>query len=380
MARFHPLYGGHILQMRRCLPRLLARGVDVEVVTAALPGRAARDNLDGVALRRLPAPGPTTSLRMLCFGASVFLHLVATRRRWDVLHVVGISWHCYASILAARLVGKPVVVEMVMLGDDDPQSISRLRFGALKLAIWKRASRIASLSSALTAAARSAGIAPERIPEIPVGVDTELFCPVSGAAERSQLRESLGLPALGRWVVFVGGIMQRKGVDVLVEAWPAVLAADPAARLLLLGPSEENPAFREALERRITDLDIAPSVHLRGRVDDVDSYLKAADVFVLPSVTEGLPNSVLEAMACGLAPVMTDLPGISSDVIRSEAEGLLLPERTPAALAAALIELLSDAPRRQAIGAAARQRVVERFSITSRVERYWNLYRTLHDT
>ena len=116
---------------------------------------------------------------------------------------------------------------------------------------------------------------------------------------------------------------------------------------------------------------------LSGRVDNVDAYLRAADAFVLPSATEGLPNSVLEAMACGLPSVMSDLPGISWDVIRSEEEGILLPERSAAALAAALGDLLTDEQRRRSIGGAARARILDRFSIESRVERNAALYAEL---
>ncbi len=354
------------------------------MVTAAIPGEPKRAAVDGVAIRRLPAVGWTPSLRMACFGASAFLHLLATRRHWDVLHVVGISWHCYTGILAARLLHKRVVVEMVMLGDDDPASIAALRFGALKLAIWKRADRVASLSSALTEAARSAGIPPERIPEIPVGVDTELFRPLPDSDRdpeaRRRLRERLGLPPSGRLAVFVGAIMARKGVDTLVEAWPAVLAAVPEAHLLLVGPRDLTPEdrlFREELDRRIDALGIRERVHFAGRVDGVETRLQAADLFVLPSLTEGLPNSLLEAMACAVPTLMTDLPGIARDVIRSEEEGFLLPERTPEALAAAIADLLPDEERRRAMGAAGRKRILEAFSIAGRAERYAALYRSL---
>jgi glycosyltransferase involved in cell wall biosynthesis len=247
-------------------------------------------------------------------------------------------------------------------------------------AIWKRATRVASLSTAQTLAAREAGVPPERIVQIPVGVDTSRFTPESNPDRRRELRRALGLPDVERCVVFVGAIIARKGVDLLIEAWRSVRAEDPAALLVLVGPvdlNDEDRDFRAALRARIDALSLATSVYFAGRVDDVETWLRASDVFVLPSVSEGLPNSVLEAMASGVTPVMTDLPGISEDVIRSEREGCLLPERTPAELATALVALLPDASRREAIGIAARTRVVEEFSITARVERYCELYRGL---
>jgi glycosyltransferase involved in cell wall biosynthesis len=380
MARFTPHYGGHILQMRRCLPRLRAAGVPVDVVTAAVPGEPARATFDGIELVRLATPGPTPSLRMLAFGVLVFSYLLRTARSWDVLHVVGTSWHVYASILAARLLRKRVIVEMVLLGDDDPQSIARLPLGALKLAVWKWATRFASLSTALTFATREAGVPLERIVQIPVGVDTERFRPEPDATRRREIRESLDLPSAERCVVFIGAIIARKGVDLLVEAWQTVLTEDPSALLVLVGPmdlTEEDRAFRATLREQIDASGIGGRIRFTGPVDNVEEWLRASDVFVLPSVSEGLPNSVLEAMASGVPVVMTNLPGIAADVIRSEHEGCLLAERTSTELGAALVALLSDPARRSAIALAGRARVVEGFSITARVERYCDLYRAL---
>ena len=219
--------------------------------------------------------------------------------------------------------------------------------------------------------------------QIPVGVDTERFQPEVDADRRREIRASLGLPRADRCVVFVGAIIARKGVDLLVDAWRAVAAADPEALLVLVGPmdlTEEDRTFRTALSDQVDGLGPSARVHFAGRVDNVEEWLRGSDIFVLPSVSEGLPNSVLEAMASGVATVMTNLPGIAGDVIRSEREGCLLPDRTSDELAAVLSGLLSDPERRRAIGIAARARVVEGFSITARVDRYKELYRALPES
>jgi glycosyltransferase involved in cell wall biosynthesis len=171
-------------------------------------------------------------------------------------------------------------------------------------------------------------------------------------------------------VLFLGLIKESKGVRDLVQAWPAVLAAVPGARLVLGGVGEVDET--RALAR---GLGVAHSVEMPGWIvgDTRDALMKSAWVFALPSHGEALPMSVLESMAAGLPVVATRVGGVPTAVDHGRT-GLLIEPRDVAALSQALAALLTDAPRRKAMGAAARQEAAERFSadaIVPRIEVLW---------
>lgn len=431
MPRFYPLFGGHIVQMMQFLPRLQKEGIPVFVVTGMVEGypqtKGLRDLLHslredkerngriaqftqlirsffqgwqhtwrhlrqhpdcfrqpalterGVDIYRLPTWGPIHTIRSRTFGLAAAWFLIRNRHQYDIIHLVGTAWHMPASILLSRLLGKKVVVEMVLMGSDDPETIGR-RFGKILLAIWKRADRIVSLSPALTESCQRANVPTEKMALIPVGVDMQRFAPLRDETVVKQLREKLNLPLQSKLVVFVGSIMQRKGVDLLIDAWNLVIEKVPDAHLVCLGPigfSADSITFYEQQTQKIAAYGLAETITFKGRVDNVDEYFQAADLFVLPSVTEGLPNSVLEAMACELPPVMSDIPGISRTIIRSAAEGIVFPERTDKALAEALLRLIQDDNLRATVGQQARRRILEAYSLTYRTEQYKTLYHTL---
>ena len=431
MSRFYPLFGGHIVQMMYFLPRLQAQGIPAFVVTGMVEGdpktKSVRDLLrglredaqgsfgarlvgavrafigswrqtfrfirqnpgcfrrpsltvDGVDIYRLPTWGPLQSIRARFLAFSVAWFLIINRREYDVIHLVGTGWHTPASILLAKLLRKKTVVEMVLLGSDDPETIARRRLGRVNLAVWRRADRIASLSPALTDSCRRMNVPEGKLVVIPVGVDIERFSPLPDDEAKRRQRQELALPQNSKLAVFVGGIMKRKGVDLLIDAWSLVRKEEPDAHLVCVGSiafSADSRVFYEEQKQKIAGLELEDAITFTGRVENMAAYYQAADVFVLPSVSEGLPNSVLEAMSCELPPVMSDIPGISRAIIRTRDEGTVFEERTPAALATALLELLQDDGRRTAVGRKARQRIIAAYSLDYRTERYKALYREL---
>jgi glycosyltransferase involved in cell wall biosynthesis len=159
-----------------------------------------------------------------------------------------------------------------------------------------------------------------------------------------------------------------KGLGDLVAAMREI-GARTTAHLLLVG---DGPARRstEALVRRDG---LTARVHFLGERSDVPSCLRAADLFVFPSYTEGLPNALLEAMAAGLAVVTTDIPGCR-DLITHEREGLLVPSGSPSAFAAAITRLLEDPALGQRLGQAARAKVQQGYGLAACCARWAGLY------
>lgn len=191
----------------------------------------------------------------------------------------------------------------------------------------------------------------------------------------------LGRPDRPRWPDGAPGgvvlgtaarLVPVKGLDGLLEAVRLVSDAVPDVRLLVLG---DGP-LRAALESRAAALGLGRRVWFAGHQADVPCWLAAMDVFVLPSLAEGLPMSLLEAMAAG-RPVVASRVGGVPEVVRDGLEGRLVPPGDVRALAGACLAFVRDSAARAACGASARRRVSEAYTIEMTGPRYVDLYRRL---
>ncbi len=210
-----------------------------------------------------------------------------------------------------------------------------------------------------------AGIDPARLVVIPNAVDTTPFDVAEPAS-----RASLGIPDEAQLALFVGRLEAQKAPFVLIEAAEVVAAQVPNWHLALAGDGHD----REALQRRIGSSPLlADRVHLLGARTDVPSLLKAADLLVLPSLWEGMPNVVLEAMASRLAVVATAVEG-TEDLVRAGETGWLVPPGSAPALAQALLEAASDRERRERFGRQGRARIEAEFTWEKLVESYESLW------
>jgi glycosyltransferase involved in cell wall biosynthesis len=178
------------------------------------------------------------------------------------------------------------------------------------------------------------------------GVDMARFSPGP-----SDVRARLGLGGAVPLIGFVGRLTKDKGIPELIDALDVVLAAEPEARLLLVGWFDAGAdALSPALRRRIEN---HPRICCTGMVDDTAPYYRAMDVLVLPTWREGFPNAVLEAQAAGV-PVVTTISTGSRDSVLPEVTGLLIPPGYPQAIAEAVLTLVRDPRRRRRMGRAAR--------------------------
>jgi len=161
-------------------------------------------------------------------------------------------------------------------------------------------------------------------------------------------------------ILYSGRLRTRKAVAVLLAAMPRVLAAFPACRLVIVGDGEQGTRVAAAVRAR----GLTAHVDMAGVLPRAAAMarLAEADVFCLPSIYEGLPLAILEAMAAGLPVVATAVSG-NPEAVEDGTTGLLVRPESAAALADALIALLGDPERRRAMGEAGRARIAERFSI-----------------
>ena len=211
------------------------------------------------------------------------------------------------------------------------------------------------------------GYAARKIVVVPNGRDLSVFRPgVGGQA----VRKELGIDRVTPLVGVVGRLEEQKGHVYLLDAWPAVLAEFPDARLLLVG----DGSLRGALEERARCLGIASSVIFAGFRRDVPRVLDALDVVALPSLYEGMPLTAIEASAMAKPIVATAVDG-TPEVIREGRTGRLVPPREPAALSRALRMLLRDPVRARQMGDAGRDFVLDRFDLGRQVAATARVYR-----
>lgn len=287
----------------------------------------------------------------------------------DIVHSHQFAATMYAAPLA-RLAGVPLVVET-------PHVREAWRRGWLKRSnlidrlIYTTVDRFVAVSRAnerhLT---EGKGCRPERIVQIHNGRDLSAFSPDANA--RARTRVSLGLTAGQLLIVHVGRLAEQKGHRDLLEAYTTVRRQVPGARMAFVGDGE----LRVDLERTVGERGWAADVLFTGYQSAVRDFLAAADIVVLPSLFEGLPLVAVEAGAMGRPMVATDVDG-TAEVVLDGVTGLLVPPADPGRLARALIDLAGDPARREDMGAAARQFVVERFGIEQHVARHAAFYTSL---
>ncbi|MCP5195977.1 MAG: TIGR03088 family PEP-CTERM/XrtA system glycosyltransferase [Gammaproteobacteria bacterium] len=213
------------------------------------------------------------------------------------------------------------------------------------------------------------GVAPERISRIINGVDPVRFRP---ASDRSSL--PVGFAPPGTWVIgTVGRLEKVKDQLNLVRAFIQLVEKVPDARRRLRLVIVGDGSLRAELESLLRESGIQDLAWLPGAQDDVPNLLRALDIFVLPSQAEGISNTILEAMACGLPVVATQVGGNAELVVEGET-GRLVPPSDSAALAAALGQYVDSSEWMLVHGAAGRRRIEERFSMEAMVAAYLAVY------
>ncbi len=302
------------------------------------------------------------------------------RNRFSILHLHGFSQKSMLLVVLGLLLRKRLAIKLTSVGHDDPASM-RAR-GRLAYWCYSRAHMLFGVSPRFEQLFASSGLPAERFRLIPNGVDVTRFRPAAREEKRA-LRAELGLPASGALILFVGFFSREKCPDVLFDAWSSLATdADNSSVLLFVGATrsqyyEVDPTLAVDIRRRASDLGLESRLCFVESTTEIERYQRAADIFVLPSVREGLPNALLEAMACATACIATRLEGVTDRLIADPDDGLLVTPRDVAALGVALQQLLSEPERARVMGQRARARITQDFALTTTAQRYLSAYREL---
>ncbi len=363
---FHPFASGAERQALAQGAELARRGHAVHVVTRSVPGYPVdEEEHRGVLIHRCVRTSPYGPRFGISFVTGVIKALFALRAEFDLVHTHQALWEAVATGMARPwLHGAPTLVQPASAGEyGEATALVRTRGAPLLKRAVLANTAFAAISGEIENEWLAIGVPANRIARMASGVDAETFRPGPSAVE------ALLLPRPR--VMFTGRLHPQKNLPLLLEAWKEV-AARSSASLILVGPGND----RLELTERANTLGIADRVQFVGSVDNPADYLRAADVFALPSVAEGMSNSLLEAMATALPCVVSGIGG-NTDLIEDGQTGRLIFDGTAARWAQTLSELINDPASAQRLGAAARRRVDTEFALGVVVDRYLELYRRL---
>ncbi len=396
---FFPTYGGSHARYMGYLPGLRKQGLDVRVFagtpmtddvtpedvvarwnTFSVGKMIPEDAVNGSPMHRVRLPTKKGVYRRLQFNRSLLSFCRNPAYRPDVLQLVGtlrvgsIPWlrrlrgmgiaTLYSVTTASKVMRKRRWLDLRLLR-------YRLLFNAFDC--------IVTNNTPLGVALSDMGVK-SRIEVIPNGVNFDRFHPSQAREETYALRAALGIGTDELMIVTVGAVIARKGADLLVEAWSRIHREHPNTHLVLVGPRYEGSLhhreFQQQVNTRVAQSGAPQRIHFTGVADNVPEYLRAADIFVLPSKREGMPNSVIEAMACGTPVVMTPFVGLSNDLGQPE-DQYLLAQHDPESLEKTVGRLVEDQELRRSLAERAFRWIKSNMALEQTITRYASLYKEL---
>lgn len=327
---------------------------------------AAYTQQNGLCVKLFDASGPDTKFQFLF---RTFAKIIRSYRP----HIVhSRNWGAIEAVFAARFAGVPVVIHSEHGYELDMLAGLPLRRRVMRRAAFALADAVFTVSADLRDYhARQAWLSSSRIRVLANGVDSARFAPTDGA--KTALRSRLGLPLNTFLVGSVGRLVPIKGHAALLDAAELVIQRGVDLSVVLVGDGSELERLR---------LKAAASPHLSARVyflgasRNVAEALQAMDAFVLPSISEGMSNTLLEAMSAGL-PVVATRVGGNSELVADQITGLLVSVGNVLELAGQLENLALHPQLRKNLGASARARILADYRLDRMLDRYRNLYKEL---
>jgi len=275
----------------------------------------------------------------------------------------------YGAHLATRM---PIVASCHLWFEDSDAKWTYRALTALERRLYPRFDHVVAVSDPIGDKLRAWGVPPDRLTVISNGIETGV--PPPPAATLTALRAACGADPGTIVAVNVGRLADQKAQADLIEAAALLRDRHPELRVLILGEGH----LREALEAQIRRHGLEGVVRLPGFAEDVRHYLAIADLFVLPSVDEGLPIALLEALAAGVPAICTPVGGIPHLLVDGQSAAFV-PVHAPDALAAAIARLIGDAPLRARLASSGRDAVERAHSASAMYRQYRAIYERVHD-
>jgi glycosyltransferase involved in cell wall biosynthesis len=370
---FHPDYSGSAVQAHNLSKQLVARGMAPSILTANLRQCPPFEIIDGIPVHRVDVR-PGGDLQIPSFWWSSARFLWKKRHEFDIVHAHGTLQHASVSVVAG-LLRKPSILKVAMADSDLAFERQGKLNGSLNKVMVGRFDKFIATTGAIAKEMRDKGLDADKIELIPNGVDSEVFFPVEDE-ERRASKHRLDLPD-EPLVTCVAIVNERKNIDGMLRIWRDVVASGRRGHLAIVGPVPESAAaFAQRLHAFVAEHGLGDRVSFLGQKAPVVPYLQASDLFLFPSRQEGMPNAVLEAMACGL-PCLVSRSAGTEEIVTDGVDGWIFDPDDEKGFAQRLVELLSNADLRPPFARRARATILNRYSLSSVADRYRSLYRQL---
>ena len=364
---FHPQYSGSALQAISLARKLRDKGIKVIFLTVNHDGLDETDVLDDFRVYRIP--DGKGKFGEISLWKNMWVFLKHHKDEFRIMHSHGAYLRNSFVGPLSKIYGKKSVVKLT-LANNDLYGLGSGRNGRLHRMFISMVDRYVSISREISEELRGYGLPDKKIREISNGVETEKFSPISHE-EKILLRKSFGLPEDGLMALYTGVVDERKNVKWLADTWSS-FCNDYPGYLVVVGPiSREDRDGRLYNSIKACGDRLNNKLFLFHYTDRIEKFYQMADIFVLPSTNEGMPNVVLEAMASGLSCLISKVSG-AQDVM-NEKNGMIFDVQRPETFSEGLFTLRNDSLRTE-IGAAARETIVRDFSIESVAEKYISLY------
>jgi L-malate glycosyltransferase len=408
IAAFHPYIGGAEKQAHKLAEELMQKGIEVSVVTGRWNNNLKKiEKINGlkiyrnsVSLNFLNKEKLNTDagifdtiileknikfrkiklflrklfnrFRVYFYQLTLFYFLIKHRKNYDIIHVHQVLYPAFVSALCGKILKKPVIAKVGNSGyNSDINQIKKFSEGKLQLRyIFKHITKIICTTSAMEKEFRQEGLPDYKIVKIYNGVAVENF-------KRSYKNCNS--------ILFIGRFIYNKNIFILLHAFSVIInTINKDAKLMLVGDGPE----REIIHNHINELGIAENTVLTGMVNNTEKYIKECDIFILPSLVEGLSNSLIEAMSYSMPCIVSNIDGNievignsqqagkinTSDFIKTE-NGLLFNPEDIYGLVNAYNYLYKDEQARVKTGKGAFARIKSAFDIKLIARKYEELYK-----
>ena len=391
---YPPQIGGVELMVSYLSHGLAARGISTQVITRQpSPPVLPEETIGRVRVRRIRPGGQMKGIgwralpAVLSYLWRLAFILLSESGRYDVVIVSGLKVIPLAAIPVCRLLGKRCIIRIESTFElAEPLSAESLRsmghagrllhgvLAHVQRYVLSRAEPVVAISREVEDMLLRLGVAPARIARIANGIDLRRFQPAS-PDERAKLREQMSLAQTATVVLFAGRLSRAKGIVRLVEVWPQIIARHPQLHLVIVGSGAGSFDDCEAeLAGLIRALNLEAHATMAGATDRVQDYLRAADVFMFPSLYEGFGLGIVEALACGMIVAVTPV-GVAAESIQHGVNGFLFRADDSRAIVKVIDEMLADTDAWPAIGQRARAAAAP-FDLEAIVEQFADLCRT----
>ena len=367
---FPPLpVGGAERQAERLSEWLVQQGWHVRVLTRSANNLSAQEEKNGILITRPRTFGPG-KMRTLTFLSGVFYQLWKQQKEYRILHAHLGFGPAFAAVIFGRLIGKKVIIKLGNSGEFGDIRVSKATLrGRIRLAVFRAwADKIILLDQEMYAEAIQAGFPAGKLVQMNNGINAKQYM---FPADRTQAKKELGF-SNKTVIVYTGRLAPQKSLSTLIHGLSIALPNCPDLHLILVGDGPE----KERLEAEIQRLGISEQVNFLGNQPDVKPYLAAGDIFALPSNVEGISNALLEAMAAGLACLVTPVGG-NLEVVEDGKNGLLIPVGDVSAWGKALAEVGSSPAYFNSLGKAAQIRIADTYDFAVVGKQYEDLYESL---